>query len=119
MSSWARSPSSSSLRARRTSDPSRPDYRRMAQWKLHRLADQPREKMMAGIERRFVSGERSTVGQIWLAKGALVPEHTHESEHVSYIIEGALRFTLGGKDVVTVNAGEIIVIPSMLAHSRE
>ena len=91
----------------------------MAQWKVHRLEDQPREQMIAGVKRRFVSGERTTVGQIWLVKGALVPEHTHESEQVSYIIEGALRFTLGGKDVVTVNAGEILVIPSMLPHSAE
>jgi quercetin dioxygenase-like cupin family protein len=91
----------------------------MAHWKVHRLEDQPREKMIAGVERRFVSGERTTVGQIWLAKGALVPEHTHESEQVSYIVEGAMRFTLGGKDVVTVNGGEILVIPSMLPHSAE
>ena len=91
----------------------------MAQWKVHRLEDQPREQMIAGVKRRFVSGERTTVGQIWLAKDALVPEHTHESEQVSYIIEGSMRFTLGGKDVVTVNAGEILVIPSMLPHSAE
>ena len=75
--------------------------------------------MIAGVERRFVSGERTTVGQIWLAKGAHVPEHTHESEQVSYIVEGAMRFTLGGSDVVIVNAGEILVIPSMLPHSAE
>jgi quercetin dioxygenase-like cupin family protein len=91
----------------------------VAAWKVHRLDDAPREQMIAGVQRRFISGERTTVGQIWIAKGALVPEHTHQSEQVSYIVEGALRFTLGGHDIVTVNAGEILVIPSMLPHSAE
>ena len=90
----------------------------MPQWKVHRLEDQPREDMIRGVQRRFISGARTTVGQIWLAKGALVPEHTHESEQVSYIVEGALRFNLGG-DEVTVRSGEILVIPSMLPHSAE
>ena len=91
----------------------------MATWKVHRLADTEPEQMIAGVKRRFVSGERTTVGQIWIEKGALVPEHTHESEQVSYIVEGALRFTLGGRETVTVKAGEILVIPSMLPHSAE
>ena len=74
--------------------------------------------MIAGVQRRFISGARTTVGQIWLAKGAIVPQHTHESEQVSYIVEGSMRFDLGG-DIVTVNGGEILVIPSMLPHSAE
>jgi len=88
-------------------------------WKLHRLEDKPREQMIAGVERRFVSGERTTVGQIWLAKGALVPRHTHESEQVSYIVSGALRFRLDDADDVTVRSGEILVIPSNMPHSAE
>lgn len=90
----------------------------MPTWKVHRLEDQPREQMIAGVERRFVSGARTTVAQIWLAKGAKVPRHTHESEQVSWIVEGSMRFDLGGDDV-TVNSGEILVIPSMLPHSAE
>ncbi len=90
----------------------------MATWKVHRLEDRPREQMIAGVQRRFVSGERATVAQIWLAKGALVPVHTHESEQASYIVSGALRFVLGG-DTVTVHAGEVLVIPSNLPHSAE
>lgn len=90
----------------------------MPAWKVHHLEDQPREDLLTGVQRRFVSGERTTVGQIWLKKGAIVPTHTHESEQVSFIVSGSMRFDLGG-DVVTVNAGEILVIPSMLPHSAE
>ncbi len=91
----------------------------MTHWTVHKLEDKPREQMIAGVERRFVSGERTTVGQIWIAKGALVPQHTHESEQVSYIVSGALRFTLDGTDDLTVRAGEILVIPSNMPHSAE
>ena len=85
-------------------------------WKLHKLEEKPREQMIAGVERRFLSGERTTVAQIWLAKGALVPQHTHESEQVSYVVSGRMRFTLG-PDEVTVRSGEILVIPSNMPHS--
>lgn len=92
----------------------------MERWKLHRLEDMPREKLMDKVERRYLSGERATVGQIWLYKGAVVPSHTHESEQLSYVVEGALRFRLGPEgEEVTVRAGEILVIPSMLPHAAE
>lgn len=88
-------------------------------WKVHAIEDGPREDMIAGVQRRFVSGERTTLGQIWLAKGALVPRHAHESEQVSYIVKGALKFTLGDGDEVTVRSGQILVIPSNLPHAAE
>lgn len=92
----------------------------MERWKLHRLEDMPREKLMDKVERRYLSGERATAAQIWLYKGALVPTHTHESEQLSYVVEGALRFRLGGDgEEVVVRSGEILVIPSMLPHAAE
>lgn len=89
--------------------------------RLHRLEDLDRERMMDRVERRYLSGERSTLAQIWLARGALVPAHTHESEQVSYVVEGALRFRLGadGADEVVVRTGEVLVIPSNLPHAAE
>jgi quercetin dioxygenase-like cupin family protein len=91
----------------------------MAQWKVHKLEEHPREQMMAGVQRRFLSGERTTVAQVWLGKGALVPRHTLESEQVSYVVTGALRFTLDDTDEVTVRSGEILVIPSNMPHAAE
>lgn len=91
----------------------------MNRWVLHKLEQQPREQLMKGVGRRYVSGERTTVAQVWIAKGAIVPRHTHESEQVSYIVEGALKFVLDDKDEVTVRTGEILVIPSNMPHSAE
>ena len=40
-----------------------------------------------------------------------MPEHYHESEQITYILEGALKFELEGKEIV-VNKGEVLRIPS-------
>jgi len=44
-----------------------------------------------------------------------VPLHQHESEQVTYILEGALKFELDGREI-TVHAGEVLVIPSNMPH---
>ncbi len=75
-----------------------------------------KEVLSPAISRRVISGEKTTLAQFFLAKGAAVPEHRHESEQIAYIIEGALRFQVGGREVV-VSAGEALVIPSMVPHS--
>lgn len=78
----------------------------------------PLEKLGEGIARRFLCGERITVAQFELKKGALVPEHSHENEQISYILEGTLRFVLAGQPV-EVRAGEVLVIPPQVPHSAE
>jgi quercetin dioxygenase-like cupin family protein len=81
----------------------------------------PKERMTEHIERRFVYGERAMVAQVFLKKGAVVQAHTHESEQITYILEGALRLWLGAnsEQEVTVRAGEILTIPSNVPHRAE
>jgi quercetin dioxygenase-like cupin family protein len=83
-----------------------------------RWDDIPKERMTDLIERRFVYGDRAMVAQVFLKEGAVIPLHTHESEQVTYILEGALRLWLGkdGEQDVTVHAGEILTIPSNVPH---
>jgi quercetin dioxygenase-like cupin family protein len=80
-----------------------------------------KERMTADIERRFVHGERAMVAQVFLKRGAIVQTHTHESEQITCILEGALRLWLGndGGEEVTVRAGEILTIPSNVPHRAE
>jgi len=73
------------------------------------------EKMSEMISRRVISGEKAMVAQVFLKKDAVVPEHHHESEQFTYIMEGALKFELEGKEVV-VRAGEVLHIPSNVPH---
>ena len=76
------------------------------------------ETVRDGISRRFLAGDREMVAQITLKRGAIVPEHSHESEQLTYVLTGALKFTLGGRDI-TVRPGELLRIPSWMPHSAE
>ena len=73
------------------------------------------ETMSSVISRKVISGEQAMVAQVFLKKDAVVPEHHHESEQITYILEGALKFELEGKEVV-VHAGEVLHIPSNVPH---
>ncbi len=78
-------------------------------------ASVPLESMSEVISRKVISGERAMVAQVFLKKDAVVPEHHHESEQITYILEGALKFQLEGREVV-VRAGEVLHIPSNVPH---
>ncbi len=67
------------------------------------------------ISRKVVSGDKAMVAQVFLKKDAVVPEHHHESEQITYILEGALKFQLEGKEV-TVRKGDVLRIPSNVPH---
>jgi unsaturated pyranuronate lyase len=76
------------------------------------------ENVRDGISRRFIAGDREMVAQISLTRGAIVPTHAHESEQLTYVLTGALKFSLDGRDI-TVHAGELLRIPSWMPHSAE
>ncbi len=75
-----------------------------------------KEVMNSKVWRKVITGEKAMVAQVFLAKGAVVPTHQHESEQISYIVEGALKFELEGKEVI-VRKGEVLHIPSSVPHS--
>jgi quercetin dioxygenase-like cupin family protein len=61
------------------------------------------------------------IAHVYLAKGAVVPEHEHHNEQLTYILEGALRFWIGGDggEVLDVGAGEVLHIPAHVPHRAE
>jgi quercetin dioxygenase-like cupin family protein len=83
-----------------------------------RWEDSPREDLMAGVQRRFLYGEKAMLAQIWLKKGTSVPKHVHPAEQLSFIVEGALRLRLGDElsEIHDVRAGEVLVIPANVPH---
>ena len=83
-----------------------------------RLREMPTEHLNPLLDRQFVAGEKSMLARLLLRKGCVVPLHSHENEQISYILEGALKFSLAGKDII-VRAGEILVIPATVPHSAE
>ena len=76
------------------------------------------ERVTDMISRKLVTGEREMIAQIWLKKGAIVPMHDHVSEQITYIFQGALRFTITGEEFI-VREGEVLHIPSSVPHQAE
>lgn len=74
-----------------------------------------REKLNDLIDREMVVGEKIMMARVIMKKGAHVPLHYHHNEQVTYILEGALKFAIDGKEIV-VHAGEVLCIPSNMPH---
>jgi quercetin dioxygenase-like cupin family protein len=86
--------------------------------KHYRWKDLPAETLKGGISRRLITGKGMMIAHVYLKKGDDVPQHSHENEQITYVLEGALHFWLGplGEEEVLVRAGEVLVIPSNLEH---
>ncbi len=70
------------------------------------------------LQRQFVVGQAIMVARVLMKKGCIIPLHSHHNEQFSYILEGALKFWIDGKEIV-VNAGEVLTIPSNMPHKAE
>lgn len=75
----------------------------------------PAEILSKTISRKIITGEKAMVAQVFLSKDAVVPTHHHESEQITYILEGALKFELEGQEII-VRKGEVLHIPSNVPH---
>src|SRR5271165_95184 len=77
--------------------------------------DVEREPLNPLIDREMVVGDKIMLARVLMKKGAHVPLHHHHNEQVTYILEGALKFAIDGKEVV-VKAGEVLCIPPNMPH---
>jgi quercetin dioxygenase-like cupin family protein len=75
-----------------------------------------KETISDRLWRRFVSGQRITLAQFFFAEGGTVPRHQHENEQLMYVVEGALRVTVGDEEVI-LHRGEVLQIPPDVPHS--
>ena len=78
----------------------------------------PLEDLTPLLQRQFVVGQEIMLARVLLKKGCIVPEHSHHNEQLTYILEGALKFWVDGKEIA-VNAGETLCIPSNMPHKAE
>jgi quercetin dioxygenase-like cupin family protein len=77
--------------------------------------DVQREHLNPHIDREMVVGDKIMLARVLMKKGAHVPLHHHHNEQVTYILEGVLKFNVGGKEIV-VRAGEVLCIPPNMPH---
>jgi quercetin dioxygenase-like cupin family protein len=76
------------------------------------------EQLNPLLDRQMVTGDKVMLARVLLKKGCVVPEHSHENEQVTYILEGALKFWIDGKEII-VHEGEVLCIPSNMPHKAE
>ena len=75
----------------------------------------PLEDLNPLLQRQLIVGEDMMIARVLLKKGAVVPRHSHHNEQITYILEGALKFVIDGKEIV-VSAGEVLCIPRNMPH---
>jgi quercetin dioxygenase-like cupin family protein len=76
------------------------------------------EAMNPLLGRQLIVGHQVMLARVLLKKGCIVPLHSHVNEQLSYILEGALKFYIDGKEIV-VRAGEVLTIPPNMPHKAE
>jgi quercetin dioxygenase-like cupin family protein len=86
--------------------------------RLHRWDEIALDKVTEMLSRKVVRGDREMIVQVYLKRGCLVPQHLHESEQMTYVLQGALRFLVNGEEIV-VREGEVLHIPSGARHQAE
>jgi quercetin dioxygenase-like cupin family protein len=67
------------------------------------------------LQRQMITGTDVMLARIILKKGCIVPLHSHYNEQVSHVVEGALKFTINGKNTV-VRRGEVLTMPPNVPH---
>jgi quercetin dioxygenase-like cupin family protein len=106
-------PKSSRLKSTVSRGASRPAKVQYIPWSTVALED-----LSPTIQRQMVWGQQIMAARVLLKKGAIVPEHSHHNEQLTYILDGALKFWIDNKEI-TVRAGEVLCIPANMPHKAE
>ena len=73
-------------------------------------------EMFPGVVRRTLnSGERTTLIEVALAAGSVVPAHTHPHEQVGYVARGRVRFVVAGEER-ELRSGDSYLVPGGASH---
>lgn len=83
---------------------------------MRSINDIPGKEVVPGITGHYAHGKDLTFGYVEVKKGAILPEHHHPHEQITYIIEGQLDMNIDGK-LYSLTAGKFFVIPSNVKHS--
>jgi quercetin dioxygenase-like cupin family protein len=85
-----------------------------------RRTDKRAEAVQPGVSRAVLShGERLMLVEVTLSPGTgVVPPHQHPHEQATYVVQGAVRFTVNG-ETFSLEAGESCLIESGVPHTAE
>ncbi len=85
---------------------------------VQRWDELPLDKVTEMVSRKAVVGEGLSMTQVYLKRGAQVPVHRHPDEQLIYVLQGALRSEVGGREL-TIREGEVIHVPPGVRHQVE
>jgi len=85
---------------------------------LCRWDELPLEKITEMVARKVIASGPSMLMQAYFKKGAVVPTHTHPTDMIVYVLQGALR-TQVDREEVTVREGEVLIVPAGVPHQAE
>ncbi len=84
--------------------------------RIYRREDLPLKPAVPGAKMWAVGLEKSMLTYFEMAPDTIFPDHSHEAEQITLVLEGTLTFTYEGKKAV-LKPGEVIAIPSDVRHA--
>lgn len=72
---------------------------------------------VAGVTYKTLTyGDKTSLGEFFLAKGYTIPNHSHPHEQTGYMVSGKVTFTIDGIDY-NAEPGDSWNIPGNVEHS--
>ena len=62
-------------------------------------------------------GREVIQNRVDIAPDAPPVRHKHPGEEIIYVLEGALEYSIDGREPATFNAGEVLLVPPETVHS--
>ena len=75
----------------------------------------PGTEMLPGVTRRAVYLEHVMMTFFDFAPGTVIPEHSHPHEQITYVVQGAMEFTMG-EETRVLRAGDGVCCPPDTPH---
>lgn len=82
---------------------------------MQKIKDIKPKELMEGITGYYAHGEKMSFGLVEIKAGAVLPQHQHIHEQITYMIEGQLDMEIGGVPY-SLTPGSYFVIPSNTWH---
>src|SRR5882672_5217270 len=86
--------------------------------KLYNWSQIAEEQLNPAMIRQMIHGSTMTIARLRIAKGGIVPTHSHANEQIATVEQGALRFTTP-EGITVLQAGESICLPPDMPHGVE
>lgn len=87
-------------------------------YKVYGWDDVPEKEIAPLGFRKVIWGKNQTLARFYLKRSCQMAPHSHESEQISYVMKGAVRFQIDGEEIL-VSEGGVIDIPPNVIHGAE